>query len=44
LRVMDGRVDLWHATGIGYLIAAAVVKSIDETLAWITLSPVTWTC
>jgi len=44
LRVMKGRVDLSHATGITSLIAAAVLKSVHETLAWITPTPVTWTC
>jgi len=40
LRVMDGKVDLSHATGITYVIAAAVVESVHETLAWISPSPV----
>ena len=44
LRVMEGRVDLSHATGITSLIAVSVLKSVHETLAWITPSPVTWTC
>jgi len=44
LRVMDGRVDLSHATGITSLIATAVLDSVPETSAWITPSPVTWTC
>jgi len=44
LRVMDGKVDLSHATGITYLIAAAVVESVHVTLAWISPSPVSKTC
>jgi len=44
LRVVDGRVDLSHATGITSLIAGAVLESVHETSAWITPSPVTWTC
>jgi len=37
-------VDLSHVTGITSLTAVAVVDSVQETLAWITPSPVTWTC
>jgi len=44
LRVMDGRVTLSHATEITPLIAAAVLESAHETSAWISPSPVTWTC
>jgi len=44
LRVMEGRVDLSHATEIASLIAAAVLESVHETSAWITPSPVTWDC
>ena len=44
LRGMDGKDDLSHATGITSLIAAMVVKSVHNTLAWITPSLVTWTC
>jgi len=44
LRVMDGKVDLRHATGTTSLIAAAVLESVHETSAWIPPSPVTWTC
>jgi len=33
---MDGRVDLWHATGITSLIVAAVLTSVHETSAWIS--------
>jgi len=40
LYAMDGKVDLSHATGVTYLIAAAVVESVHETLAWISPSPV----
>jgi len=44
LRVMDGRVDLSHATGMTSLIATSVLNSVQETSAWITPSPVKWTC
>jgi len=44
LRVMDDRVDLSHATEITSLIATAVLDSVHETWAWLTPSPVTWTC
>ena len=44
LRVMEGRVVLSYATGITSFIATAVLTYVHETLAWITPSPVTWTC
>jgi len=44
LRVMEGRLNLSHATGVTSLTAASVLKPVHETLAWITPSPVTWTC
>jgi len=44
LRVMVGRVNLSHATRSTTSNVAVVVKSVLETLAWITPSPVTWTC
>jgi len=44
LCVMDGRVDLSHATVLISLIAAAVLECVHGTSAWITPSPVTWTC
>jgi len=44
LRVIEGRVDLSYATGMTSVIAASVPKSVDETLSWITASPVTWAC
>ena len=43
LRVMEGRVDLSHATGVTSSIAALAPKSSHKTLAWKTPSPEIWT-